>query len=121
LNGIFQGKITEALDTSTAVALEGAAGSAIFMHAMTPHASAPNTSSKARRTLILSYRAADAFPIYLGEPTEEFERHVRSVRGERLHAARLAADRFPVPQYPRKTKSLYELQGYSKNVESPGN
>ena len=65
LDGFFQGRITETVDESKAIALEGKRGTAIFMNAMTPHASAPNTSSRPRRTLILSYRAADAFPIYL--------------------------------------------------------
>ena len=110
LNGMFQGRVTEAVDESKAVALEGCAGTAIFMHGMTPHCSAPNRSSKPRRTLILSYRAADAFPIHLGESTGEFESHVRLVRGERLRNARLSSGTFPIPTFPQKTKSLYELQ-----------
>src|ERR1700691_4146819 len=64
LNGIFQGRVTEAVDEAEAIALEGGSGTAIFMHGLTPHASAPNTSPKPRKTLILSYRATDAFPIY---------------------------------------------------------
>jgi len=65
-DGFFQGRITDPVDTSRGVYVEGKAGSAIFMHCMTPHASTTNTSSLPRRTLILSYRAADAFPIYAG-------------------------------------------------------
>src|SRR5215813_3074202 len=68
-NGSFRGQITEPVDTSKAVNIEGPAGTAIFLHGMTPHASAPNTSARPRRTLILSYRAADAYPVYLGETT----------------------------------------------------
>ena len=113
MNGIFQGRVTEPVDESQAVALEGGAGTAIFMHGMTPHASAPNTSPRPRRTLILSYRAADAFPIYRGERTADSESHVRSVRGERLRNARLVAGTFPIPTFPQKTSSLYELQEIS--------
>jgi phytanoyl-CoA hydroxylase len=114
LNGIFQGRVTEPIDESNAIALQGCSGTAIFMHAMTPHASAPNTSRKPRKTLILSYRAADAFPVYLGESTEEFESHVRLVRGECLRNARLASGEFPIPKFPQRTKSLYELQDLSR-------
>jgi len=66
---IFRGKITEPVDDSRPVAIEGRAGTAIFMHGMTPHASTVNSSMHPRRTLILSYHAADAFPIYFGEMT----------------------------------------------------
>ena len=41
VNGVFQGRVTENVDESEAVALEGRAGTAIFMHGMTPHSSAP--------------------------------------------------------------------------------
>src|SRR5262245_55849108 len=41
--GFFQGKITEPVDESRAVLVEGKAGTAIFMHAMTPHSSMTNT------------------------------------------------------------------------------
>ena len=117
--GYFQGRITEPVDESKAVSLEAKAGAAIFMHAMTPHASAPNTSAKPRRTLILSYRAADAFPIYLGEMTAGTESHVRRVRGAQLNVARFSMTAFPIPIYPRKTKSLYELQELSRAAEAP--
>jgi hypothetical protein len=112
--GFFQGRITEAVDESKAVPLEGKAGTAIFLHGMTPHASAPNSSSCPRRTLILSYRAADAFPIYLGEMTVGSEVYPRHVRGTQTNVARFAAGTFPIPRYPDKTKSLYELQELSR-------
>jgi ectoine hydroxylase-related dioxygenase (phytanoyl-CoA dioxygenase family) len=117
LNGIFQGRITEPIDESEAVALKGGAGTAIFMHGMTPHSSALNTSPKPRRTLILSYRAADAFPVYVKEFTDQAESHVRLARGERVCYARFTAGTFPMPVYPQKTKSLYELQELSRNQE----
>ena len=118
-DGYFQGRITEPIDESKAVALAGEAGTAIFIHGMTPHASAPNTSSLARRTLIVSYRAADAFPIYLGEITLGFEAHARPVRGIERSIARFSPGTFPIPRYPRKTKSLYELQELSRSKQQP--
>lgn len=118
-DGIFQGRITEPVDESRAVPVEGKAGTAIFMHCMMPHASVTNTSNRPRRTLILSYRAADAFPIYVGEMTVKSEAHTRLVRGTRATAARFAMpDRFPIPRYPRTTASLYELQELSRQGQA---
>ena len=109
-DGFFSGQVTETVDASKAIALEGAAGTAIFLHGMTPHASAPNPSPHARRTLILGYRAADAYPIYAGETTVHAERHVRLVRGERSPRARFGMQDIPIPRYHDIPKSLYELQ-----------
>ena len=109
-NGFFRGQITEPVDGTKAVAIEGRAGAAIFLHGMTPHASAPNTSPHARRTLILSYRAADAYPVYLGETTIHAESHVRLVRGEQLSRARFGTLEMPIPRYQGVPKSLYDLQ-----------
>jgi phytanoyl-CoA hydroxylase len=120
-DGFFQGRVTEPVDESKVVPLEGKAGSVIFMDAMTPHASVTNTSARSRRTLILSYRAADAFPIYVGDMTVSGEAHVRHVRGERPTRARFAMpDQFPIPHYPRHTASLYELQALSREGSAAG-
>ena len=119
-DGFFQGRITECVDTSRAVYLEASAGSVIFMHCMTPHASTTNTSRLPRRTLILSYRAADAFPIYVGPATLDAEAHVRLVHGQQLNVARFSVTEFPVPKQQRKTASLYELQELSRlQAQSP--
>ena len=112
--GVFQGRVTETVDTARAVFLEAKAGSAILMHCLTPHASAPNLSSKPRTTLIMSYRAADAFPIHLTVRTEAQEAHARLVRGQELPQARFGLSSFPIPRFPRDTKSLYELQEMSR-------
>ena len=101
-DGLFQGRITETVDESKAVPLGGKRGTAIFMNAMTPHASAPNTSSRPRRTLILSYRAADAFPIYVEGQTQNLEANVRMVRGESPTAARFSMTSFPIRGIPNK-------------------
>lgn len=114
LKGIFQGRVTEPVDPSKAVFLEAKAGSAILMHCLTPHSSAPNLSSKSRTTLIMSYRAADAFPIHLNVRTEAQEAHTRLVRGQELAEARFGLRSFPIPRFPSNTKSLYELQEMSR-------
>jgi len=114
IKGIFQGKITETMDESQAIAIEGKPGTAIFMHAMAPHASTTNSSARPRRTLILSYRAADAFPIYFGEMTVKSESHARRIRGAQIDQARFSPGAFPIPRYPAVTASLYELQELSR-------
>lgn len=113
-DGYFMGKIIDPVDESNAIPLEGQAGTAIFMHAMTPHASVTNTSTRPRRTLILSYRAADAFPIYYADTTADVERFARMVRGRPAEAARFTFERFPIPRQKQKTASLYELQELSR-------
>lgn len=116
-DGFFQGRVTEAVDQSLAVPIAGAAGTVIFMHAMTPHASIANVSDQPRRTLILSYRAADAFPIYTGEMTYKTEANARLVRGQIPHAAHFDARSFPIPLYKDAISSLYDLQERSRQGE----
>ena len=117
-DGLFQGRVTEPVDGSGAVFVEGGAGTAIFMHCMAPHASAPNTSSRPRRTLILSYRAADAFRIYDGQNTATSEAFVRLVRGRHRSVARFTMIEFPIPTFPGKFVSLYDLQDKSRQSEA---
>jgi ectoine hydroxylase-related dioxygenase (phytanoyl-CoA dioxygenase family) len=117
-NGYFQGKITEPLDTSKALAVEGKAGTAAIFSGLCPHASAPNTSGRPRKTLIISYRAADAFAIYHSEATAKGEQALRLVRGQRTTVARFNMEYVHVPVYPRETKSLYELQDLSRTLET---
>lgn len=116
-DGLFQGKITEPVDEARGVPVEGKAGAAIFMHGMTPHSSTTNTSNRWRRTLILSYRAADAFPIYCGETMKFAERHTRQARGKRSLVARFAFTEFAMPLRPEATASLYELQDLARKEE----
>src|SRR5262249_25950887 len=116
-DGFFQGRITELLDTSRAVPIEGKGGTVIFFNGLTPHASSPNRSSRPRRTLILGYRSADAFPIHLGEMTSKGNQFVRLVRGQTTNMARFDMERVYIPNYPRETKSLYELQELSRQQE----
>ena len=112
--GFFQGRVPEPLDESDVVMAEGQAGTAIFMHGLTPHASAPNTSGKPRRTLILAYRAADAIPLFLGPMTATHETHVRLVRGEPASQARFDGTAVALPRYKDAVSSLYDLQKKSR-------
>lgn len=89
--------------------LPAPAGSAIFLHGLTPHASLSNESSSSRRTLIFAYRSGDAYPLYYGAVTVEDEAVRRPVRGQRAHHARFGG---PPPIVPRidDASSLYEIQ-----------
>lgn len=113
-DGKFAGMITENLDGfGKPISLAAPAGSAIFMHCITPHASLPNRSDRPRRTLIYEYRAADAFPIYYGEMTNISEAKYRPLRGKPARFARFGG---PSPLIPNvgKYASLYELQNEAK-------
>jgi len=115
-DGTFTGMITEDLADGRfgrPIDLAAPAGSVIFMHCITPHASLPNRSSRPRRTLIFEYRAADSFPIWYGEMTAAAEASCRPVRGRRAEVARFGG---PPPLIPHvgKYSSLYELQAESK-------
>ena len=113
--GVFQGRITESIDESGARNLPGKAGTAIFQHAMTPHASVQNRSGRPRRTLIIGYRAADCFPLHIGNRTNETEAFTRLVRGRHADEARFTFGRFPIPVYAAKEASLYTLQEMSRD------
>jgi phytanoyl-CoA hydroxylase len=113
-DGYFVGKIVEAVDETEAVPLEGKAGTAIFMNCMTPHASVTNRSDRPRRTLILSYRAADSFLIHDGDLTNELESCTRLVRGKIAKSARFSFQQFPMPRRKQHVASLYELQELSR-------
>ena len=93
--------------------------SAIFFSALVPHASRVNTSPRSRRTLIMGYRAADAFPLHLGDCTGQGERFVRVVHGQPSLKARFDLDSVHIPRYPRDAKSLYEIQEYSRQAAQP--
>jgi ectoine hydroxylase-related dioxygenase (phytanoyl-CoA dioxygenase family) len=119
-SGVFQGCITEPVDETAAVNLAGGGGTAIFLDAMTPHASTQNRSGRQRRTLIISYRAADAFPLHIDNRTAATEAYTRLVRGTRPHQARFTFSRFPIPIYGAKEASLYQLQELSRRNRSAG-
>jgi ectoine hydroxylase-related dioxygenase (phytanoyl-CoA dioxygenase family) len=116
-DGRFAGMITEDLsEFGWPRLLAAPAGSVIFMHCITPHASLPNRSTQPRRTLIYEYRANDAFPIYYGEMTNIAEAKYRPIRGVPARFARFGGPRPPIPTVGRYT-SLYELQAETKKRE----
>ncbi len=106
----FAGRVVDEADIDTAPrALAGPAGSAVFLHGLTPHSSLPNLSKSDRPTLIFAYRAGDAYPLYYGAVMVEDEAVQRPVRGRRSRHARFGG---PPPIVPRidDTSSLYEIQ-----------
>jgi phytanoyl-CoA hydroxylase len=117
-DGYFQGRITETIDTSQAISIEGKRGTAIFFDGLVPHASAINKSQRTRRTLILGYRAADAFPIHLGPMSAKSDQFARLVHGKLSNIARFDMNTVVVPRYPADAKSLYELQEQSRKHNS---
>ena len=118
-DGIFAGMITEEIADGRfgrPVSLAAPAGSVIFMHAITPHASLPNCSSKARRTLIYEYRASDSFPIFFPHMNVAMQPKHRQLRGKPALHARFGG---PAPlMTPRgeMSMSLYELQAKARGA-----
>lgn len=116
-DGTFAGMITEDLSHGSAgppVPLSAPAGSAIFMHCMTPHSSLPNRSERSRRTLIFEYRAGDSYPIYFGEMVPKAEAKARQLRGRRAAFARFGGPAPLIPRMPGLVQSLYQLQSDTK-------
>jgi len=111
--GYFTGIISQELDAMP-VPLEGQAGSVIFMHPLTPHGSLPNTSPKARRTLIFEFRASDSFPIYFGELTNRNEQTAVHVQGDQPRTARVGGPTPVLPLLRDAIASIYDLQERSK-------
>ena len=114
-NGMFHGMIVDDIDYSSSIDIEGKAGTAIFMNCMTPHSSNQNKSNQPRRTLIISYRSSDAYPIYIKNRDNLSEKYSRLVKGEELNYARFTMDYFPIPKYKENVNSLYKLQEKSRN------
>ncbi|HYF51116.1 MAG TPA: phytanoyl-CoA dioxygenase family protein [Planctomycetota bacterium] len=117
-DGTFAGLISEDLDSGKygkPVPLAAPAGSVIFMHCVLPHSSLPNRSEKSRRTLIYSYRAADAFPIFYSPSVVEFESKVRLVRGSIPDRARFGGPPPIIPRVGTEMKSLYQMQLEAKS------
>jgi ectoine hydroxylase-related dioxygenase (phytanoyl-CoA dioxygenase family) len=112
-DGSFAGMITERID-STPVTLEGPAGTAIFVHPLTPHRSLENRSSSSRRVLIYQYRAADAFPIYNGRQIVWCEQRAHHLTGEVARFARFGGVA-PAIYFPANpARSIFELQASSR-------
>ncbi len=112
-DGVFCGAMDPGrheCDFAAAIPLTGKAGSITVHHVRAVHGSAPNTSDRDRRLLLLQFRAADAWPL-LGFPggIEEFDRLM--VAGRPTLEPRLAAVPVRLPLPPAaKQGSIYENQ-----------
>ena len=82
VDGFFRGKV-QGIDEASAVHVEVPAGSVVFLHCLTLHASTRNESNYPRRTFLPAYRAADAFPIYFGPHAAHNEPGIKVLRGQR--------------------------------------
>lgn len=109
VDGFFRGKVS-GVDEAAAVSVEVPAGSVLFLHCLTLHASARNESSRPRRTFLPAYRAADALPIYFGPHAAHNEPGIRLVRGRKAKVARVEAGMHLLPLAEREFESLYEVQ-----------
>jgi len=112
-NGAFVGAITDSEfnpEREEVVPVEVKAGGISIHHARTLHASAPNTSSKSRRLLLIQYCAGDAWPIVSAPPS--WEAHEASfVRGKPTTVPRMTnvPVRLPMPNL-KPGGTIYELQ-----------
>lgn len=98
------------IDFSKAVTLTGRAGSISIHHVRAVHGSAPNTSSKERRLLLLQYRAADAWPL-LGFPGDLAAYDALMVAGTSSIEPRLKPVPVRLPLPPAGLQgSIYETQ-----------
>jgi ectoine hydroxylase-related dioxygenase (phytanoyl-CoA dioxygenase family) len=109
IGGFFRGKV-QGVDEERAIHVEVPAGSVLFLHCLTLHASARNTSQRPRRTFLPAYRAADAFPIYFGPHAAHNEPGIELLRGRRARTARVEAGVHRLPIAEREFGSLYEVQ-----------
>jgi hypothetical protein len=96
------------------VALAAPAGSVIFMHPITPHASLPNRSDKARRTLIYEYRASDSFAIFYPHMNIAMQPKLRQLRGKPSLYARFGGPAPLITPRSEVSTSLYSLQEKAK-------
>jgi hypothetical protein len=112
-NGRFCGAMDPSsgeVDFHKAVPLTGRAGSITVHHVRAVHGSAPNTSPKERRLLLLQYRAADAWPL-LGFPDtlEAYEQLLVSGSGTIEPRLEVVPVRLPLPPAAAQG-SIYENQ-----------
>lgn len=110
--GVFVGAIDPAelyADREHAVVLTGPAGAVTLHHVRTLHASSENTGVRARRLLLFSYAAADAWPLVPEEPLEAFD--ARLIAGAPTLVPRMEAlpVRLPLPRRP-EADSIFEDQ-----------
>jgi ectoine hydroxylase-related dioxygenase (phytanoyl-CoA dioxygenase family) len=116
---VFCGSVNlelENLIPSSATKMTGPAGSVSFHHVKALHGSAPNSSNRHRRLLLLEYAAADAWPLVdfdVYGDYQEFED--KMVIGKSTLSPRFedADARIPYPR-PPQYNSIYRIQEYRK-------
>ena len=112
-NDVFVGGITDPnFSPDNAVAIEVKAGGITIHHTRTLHASAPNSSGRSRRLLLLQYSAADT--LSLRPVTDWTALDAAILRGEQVREPRYT-DTPPVPrpanpQPSGRGGSIYEIQ-----------
>ncbi len=113
-DGYFAGAAAPDGLLDRAVPIELHAGGISLHHVRLLHGSAPNTSTRPRRLLLLEYAAADAWPLTGGTNWDDFNAHL--LRGEPVPDPRLEAVpvRIPLPTHERQG-SIYEVQSIVKD------
>ncbi|EMI5491011.1 phytanoyl-CoA dioxygenase family protein [Providencia stuartii] len=109
IDDFFRGKIQE-VDENDAVYIEAKAGDVLFLHCLTMHASAVNTSAVPRRTFLPAYRSADSFPIYFGPHAAHNEPGIKLLRGQISRKARVDQGVHYLPIAKTEFGSIYEIQ-----------
>lgn len=109
IDGFFRGKIQE-VDENDTVYIEAKAGDVLFLHCLTMHASAVNTSAVPRRTFLPAYRSADSFPIYFGPHAAHNEPGIKLLRGQISRKARVDQGVHHLPIAKTEFGSIYEIQ-----------
>ena len=114
-DGFFAGAVSPQGLDGLALPVELPAGAISVHHARLLHGSAPNTSSRPRRLLLLEYAAADAWPLVGFSDWDEF--NSRLLRGEPVLTPRLAEVpvRIPLPTHSRQG-SIYEVQSVMREA-----
>ena len=110
-DGVFVGAVTDqALPTSEAIPIELKAGGISIHHVRTLHASAANTSERARRMLFFEFSAGDAWPLMNFSTLAAYDD--RLVAGEPTLEPRLekVPVRIPLPAPAQLQSSIYDLQ-----------
>ena len=113
-NGAFVGAVTDPnFSTDNAVPVEVKAGGISIHHVRMLHGSAPNSSSKPRRLLLLQYGAVDAWPLS-GADWDDFKSLV--LRGEATNQPRMIAAPVRLARpYAERGGSIYEVQTLLEN------
>lgn len=111
-DGYFVGAVlSDKIDPSKAVLLEGPPGTVSFHHPMTLHGSSVNLSGDPRRILFFEYAASDAFPLFYKVDWDEYDSRI--VRGPSTSEVRFESNYVKLPFPSRAGSSIYKIQAAS--------